>query len=95
MFSEPLSATISYWDYRVCSKTTNGVKYLHVHEVYYGVDGRVVSWTENPVELGHYTDPGEIRNDLLLIQSALLKPVVDLDAIESGVDHIDNPGQTC
>lgn len=40
-----------YWNYRVLEKGSEDYKYYEIHEVYYDADGKIIAWTENPVDL--------------------------------------------
>lgn len=40
-----------WWNYRILEKDTNDYKYYEIHEVYYDADGKIIAWTENPVDL--------------------------------------------
>ena len=73
----------SFWDYRVMRKIEdNGEHSLAVHEVFFGDNGRVESWTQEPVALKAETDANEDTKAALDIEpkhyaSALSKLILD------------------
>ncbi len=84
------------WDYRVIRKRhteTDSVTY-RVHEVYYGEDGSIENWTEEPVEpLGE--TPQELREDIRYFLQAFRFPILEEKPIDGGStllpDESDNP----
>lgn len=65
------------WNYRVirCNHADG------IHEVYYDVGGKIISWTENPVCVLTSTDESLV-DVWQMMTKALLLPVLELD--ESG-----------
>jgi hypothetical protein len=78
----------NHWNYRVVRTydPTTAESSLGIHEVHYE-DGRVVSWTENPVPMitfgeETHTSLDELREMLERISEAMEKPVLDEDELE-------------
>lgn len=66
------------WNYRVIRKTcaATGQVTFQIHEVYYGEDGSIDCWTQQPVEpLG--TTEAQLRNDVHAFLAAFRKPVLE------------------
>jgi hypothetical protein len=62
------------WNYRLMRR--NG--FLSIHEVYYKDDGKVRTWTEDPMEPGGDTVE-EVQQDLKWMARALTKPILDYE----------------
>lgn len=73
------------WNYRVIRRhhaETDSVTY-HVHEVYYGEDGSIEKWTEEPVEpLGE--SPEELREDIRYFLRAFRLPILEEEQKDGG-----------
>lgn len=52
------------WNNRIV-KNKQGL--YSIHEVYYNVDGVPYSMTKNPIHLGHYESPEELKQALQII----------------------------
>lgn len=69
------------WNYRVMCRTYESGKEYGIHEVYYDEDGKVASWTENPVSITTFveecSDTVENLTDVhVKMGLALTKPVL-------------------
>ena len=40
-----------WWNYRILQKSNGYYIYYEIHEVYYDKDGKIIAWSENPVDL--------------------------------------------
>lgn len=73
------------WNYRVIRRhhaETDSVTY-YVHEVYYGEDGSIEKWTEEPVEpLGE--SPEELREDIRYFLRAFRLPILEEEQRDGG-----------
>ena len=67
-----------YWNYRVLEKGTNDYKYYEIHEVYYDADGKIIAWTENPVDL-HIEAVADIKFLMKRFKKAAKKTVLRID----------------
>lgn len=73
-----------YWNYRVLEKGTDDYKYYEIHEVYYDADGKIIAWTENPVDL-HIEAISDIKFLIKRFKKAVKKTVLRID----GEDLVD------
>ena len=62
------------WNHRIVKRGDD----YGIHEVYYDDDGEVEGLTADAISLVS-EDVMELRNDWLMIASALFKPVIDYD----------------
>ena len=46
------------WNYRLIEHADPRGDWIGLHEVYYDVDGNVISWTENPATFVAHTEEG-------------------------------------
>ena len=67
-----------YWNYRVLEKGTDDYKYYEIHEVYYDADGKIVAWTENPVDL-YIESISDIKFLMKSFKKAAKKTVLRID----------------
>lgn len=67
-----------YWNYRVLEKGTDDYKYYEIHEVYYDADGKIIAWTENPVDL-HIEAISDINFLMKRFKKAVKKTVLRID----------------
>ena len=83
------------WNYRVirkCHTETDSVTY-HVHEVYYGGDGSIKKWTEEPVEpLGE--TPEELREDIRYFLRAFRFPILEEEPKAGGSTLLPDDSET-
>lgn len=70
-----------YWNYRVIEKGTEDYKYYEIHEVYYDVDGNIIAWTENPVNL-YIETVSDIKSLMKRFKKAVKKPILRIDGEE-------------
>lgn len=73
-----------YWNYRVLEKGTDDYKYYEIHEVYYDADGKIIAWTENPIDL-HIEAVADIKFLMKRFKKAVKKTVLRID----GEDLVD------
>jgi hypothetical protein len=73
------------WNYRVMKKRIKGEDVFEIHEVYYHPDGRIHTWSEDPVILYGET-PEELKQDILRQSRALERPVLDYDTLTPDQD---------
>ena len=73
-----------YWNYRVLEKGTDDYKYYEIHEVYYDADGKIIAWTENPVDL-YIESISDIKFLMKEFKKAAKKTVLRID----GEDLVD------
>lgn len=73
-----------WWNYRVLEKGTDDYKYYEIHEVYYDADGKIVAWTENPVDL-YINAISDIKFLMKRFKKAAKKTVLRID----GEDLVD------
>lgn len=73
-----------YWNYRVLEKGTDDYKYYEIHEVYYDADGKIIAWTENPVDL-YIEAVADIKFLMKRFKKAVKKTVLRID----GEDLVD------
>jgi hypothetical protein len=62
------------WNYRVCKEQ----EYYTIRECFYDKKGKLNGWTSEASSPGGETIK-ELKADLILIQKAISKPVVNLD----------------
>jgi len=68
---------MSYWNYRIIKKEfpEHNKNAYQIHEVYYGDDGKIEGWTEDPIS--PYGDtPEELREDIRYQLNAFRKPIL-------------------
>ena len=73
-----------WWNYRVIEKGSEDYKYYEVHEVYYDADGKIIAWTENPIDL-HIEAVADIKFLMKRFKKAVKKTVLRID----GEDLVD------
>ena len=73
------------WNYRVMKKRIDGEDVFEIHEVYYHPDGRIHTWSEDPV-IPYRETPEELKQDILMQSGALERPVLDYDTLVSEHD---------
>ena len=73
-----------WWNYRVLEKGTDDYKYYEIHEVYYDADGKIIAWTENPIDL-HIESVADIKFLMKRFKKAVKKTVLRID----GEDLVD------
>lgn len=73
-----------WWNYRVIEKGSEDYKYYEIHEVYYDADGKIIAWTENPVDL-HIEAISDINFLMKRFKKAAKKTVLRID----GEDLVD------
>lgn len=73
-----------YWNYRILEKGTNDYKYYEIHEVYYDAYGKIIAWTENPVDL-YIEAVSDIKFLMKEFKKAAKKTVLRID----GEDLVD------
>ena len=67
-----------YWNYRVLEKGSEDYKYYEIHEVYYDADGKIIAWTENPVDL-HIEAVADIKFLMKRFKKAAKKPILRIE----------------
>ena len=75
-----------YWNYRVIEKGTEDYKYYEIHEVYYDGEGKIIAWTENPVDL-YIEAVADIKFLMKRFKKAAKKPILrieDEDLVNTG-----------
>ena len=73
-----------WWNYRVLEKGSEDYKYYEIHEVYYDADGKIIAWTENPIDL-HIEAVSDIKFLMKRFKKAAKKTVLRID----GEDLVD------
>jgi hypothetical protein len=67
-----------WWNYRVIEKGSEDYKYYEIHEVYYDADGKIIAWTENPVDL-HIEAVADIKFLMKRFKKAAKKPILRIE----------------
>lgn len=67
-----------WWNYRVIEKGSEDYKYYEFHEVYYDADGKIIAWTENPVDL-HIEAVADIKFLMKRLKKATKKPILRIE----------------
>jgi hypothetical protein len=67
-----------HWNYRMTVQTVDGEEEWAVRELYYGADGTVQMWSQNP-EHPRGETLAELRLDMDRYTDALNRPALDLD----------------
>ena len=67
-----------WWNYRILEKGNNDYKYYEIHEVYYDADGKIIAWTENPVDL-YIESISDIKFLMKKFKKAAKKTVLRID----------------
>ena len=69
------------WGYRIIRHSGPRERHLALHEVYYGDDCRVHSWTENPISFGCGDEEGPegiIQSLEMALHDAKTRPVLEM-----------------
>jgi hypothetical protein len=71
------------WNYRIIHHDKDKHPYFAVHEVFYDDDGKIMSWTTDPINI-----TGENKPDLIKTLRQMLGDVESEILIESHLDDI-------
>ena len=71
--------TKPYWNYRLLSTKEDDVEFIHLVEMYYEGDERI-PYACKPVNFEYFDDKRQIENALGLMEGALFKSVMFIDA---------------
>ena len=64
------------WNYRILVTKKNGYKHYNIHRVYYGSDGEIQYWSEEPTYPSNPVSVANLICDLRLMCDAHNKPVL-------------------
>lgn len=57
--------------------------YYEIHEVYYGADGDIIAWTENPISI-YFENIFDANDTIKHIKDAIKKPILKYDPDTDG-----------
>ncbi len=69
------------WNYRIIHHDKDKHPYFAVHEVFYDDDGKITSWTAEPIDI-----TGESKPDLIKTLGKMLEDIKNEVLIESRLD---------
>ena len=83
---------MSYWNYRVVRKVSEGDSYFEVHEVYYTDDDRIEGWSVEPMSPSGNTFE-ELGKDLAYMTQALERPLLEEITGDNGKQKLVEVGE--
>lgn len=75
------------FNYRMIRHVDGEDYVFNIHEVYYDKDGKVKSWSENPIHAQGDT-PIDCLEDLCLMQQAFHEPIMEINSENKGKEKL-------